>query len=261
MRKSPLLSVVMSVYNSEKYVVEAIDSVLSQTFKNFEFIIINDGSTDNSFELLQEKAAVDSRVILIDRKNSGLTKSLNIALKRAKGKYIARIDADDICLPKRFQVQLDFLENNSNYGLVGSKYKIIDDASLVVCSQRVPFFATDDQIKGNIYRLNPFFHSSMMIEKKLFDYFGCYDERFIYSQDYECWLRFCHYTKMANIDDFLVYRRESPEMLSIKKNKKQLYFAFQARLKHFHLLPVSNIFWLVRSVLALVKKGKVEKLY
>ena len=113
------ISVVMSVYNSEKYIIEAIESVLSQTFNDFEFIIVNDGSTDNSLSLI--KSINDPRIKIIDQENKGLSKALNIGINIAKGKYIARLDADDIALPTRFEKQYKFLENNPECVALGTE--------------------------------------------------------------------------------------------------------------------------------------------
>ena len=114
-----LISVIMSVYNGEKYLVQAIDSILNQTYQNFEFIIIDDCSTDNSSHILQEYAQKDSRIKIIKKEKNigikGFIKNLNLGISLAKGKYIARMDADDISLPERFQKQVDFLENNDDY--------------------------------------------------------------------------------------------------------------------------------------------------
>lgn len=98
MINNPTISVVISVYNGEKYLSEAIESVLNQTYKDFEFIIINDGSTDNSLEIIKKYQNQDERIVLISRENKGLVSSLNEGIEKAKGKYIARMDADDICL-------------------------------------------------------------------------------------------------------------------------------------------------------------------
>ena len=115
----------MSVYNAEKYIEEAIQSVLNQTYNNFEFIIINDGSEDNSLEMLKNFLA-DDRIILIDRENKGLVSSLNEGILKSKGNFIARMDADDICLPNRFEEQLNFMKKNSDVGVCGSWIELLE---------------------------------------------------------------------------------------------------------------------------------------
>ena len=126
----PLISVVMSVYNGEKYLKRSIDSILNQTFKDFEFIIINDGSTDKSLEII--KSYDDDRIVLIDQENKGLTKSLNIGIKTASGKYIARQDADDVSLPDRLKKQVDFLEVREDVVLLGCRaYEVIGEKRIL----------------------------------------------------------------------------------------------------------------------------------
>ncbi len=116
--KSPIISVVMSVYNGDKYLREEIESILNQTFKDFEFIIVNDGSTDKSLEII--KSYNDPRIVIIDQENTGLAKALNNGINIAKGRYIARMDQDDISNPERFEKQIEFLENLSEYVAIGS---------------------------------------------------------------------------------------------------------------------------------------------
>ena len=117
--KSPQISVVMPAYNAEKYITEAIDSILFQTFKDFEFIIINDASTDSTKDIIESYK--DPRIKLVNNEqNKGVAKSLNIGISVACGKYIARMDADDIALPERFQKQFDFMEQHPNIDVCGS---------------------------------------------------------------------------------------------------------------------------------------------
>src|SRR5688500_15226048 len=126
-KHKPAISVVMSAYNSDKYIAKAIESILNQTFKDFEFIIINDGSKDESLKIIKRYGKKDKRIVLIDnKKNLGLIKSLNKGLKIAKGKYIARMDSDDIAMPQRFKIQLDYLDKNRNIFLVGTSFEQID---------------------------------------------------------------------------------------------------------------------------------------
>src|SRR4051812_26679567 len=126
MAASPTVSVLMAVYNGEQYLREAVNSILSQTFKDFEFIIIDDGSTDRSPELLASYARADSRVKLISRPNKGLTKSLNEGLHAARGEFVARMDGDDISLPERFERQVSYLREHPEVVLVGSRVEFID---------------------------------------------------------------------------------------------------------------------------------------
>lgn len=128
--KNPKISVVLSVYNGEDTLSIAIDSVLNQTYKDFEFIIINDGSTDDSLKIIEKYRRQDDRVIAIDRENKGLANSLNEGVELSKGKYIARMDQDDICFSKRFEKQVDFLENNTSVDMLFTGWEEVDIDSL-----------------------------------------------------------------------------------------------------------------------------------
>lgn len=112
MNKTPDVSIIMAVFNGEEFIEDSIKSVLKQTFKNFEFIIVDDGSIDNSLKIIKSYQAIDSRIKIITQKNNGLAKSLNVGIKNSKGKYIARIDADDLCYECRLEKQYLFMENN-----------------------------------------------------------------------------------------------------------------------------------------------------
>ena len=120
------ISVIMAVYNGAGTLKESIESVLNQTFRDFEFIIVNDGSTDDTDKIIGVYRKLDARIVVIEHKNQGLTRSLNIALGKAKGEYIARQDADDVSLPQRFQRQVQFLDAQNRIGFVGCNYGLID---------------------------------------------------------------------------------------------------------------------------------------
>jgi len=152
---NPLISVVLSVYNAEKYLVEAIKSILNQTFKDFEFIIINDGSTDKSLEIIESYQKEDERIILISRENKGLIASLNEGIEKAKGKYIVRMDADDISLSTRFEEQVKIMEENQNIGLCGTSVIVFGNN----IKNDVWKLSKDDKtIKTELLFSSPLFH-------------------------------------------------------------------------------------------------------
>lgn len=197
MNNQPLISVVMSVYNSEEYIDESIMSILSQTFKDFEFIIINDGSTDGSLNIIKEYVNKDNRIVLISRENKGLPYSLNEGISKARGKYIARMDSDDISLPNRFEEQFYFMERNLDIGVCGT-------ATIGFTSYRDNILhilpKNDELIKTELLFSTPFSHPTVMIRKSLiFKYNLCYNEKYLQSQDYELWTRMAEYTDMANL--------------------------------------------------------------
>ncbi len=226
----PKVSVIMAVYNGEKYLREAIESILSQTFKDFEFIIVDDGSTDRTPDILKEYEKKDDRVkIITNSKNIGLTKSLNKAIKIAKGEYIARQDADDISLPERLEKQVEFMDKNRDIGLVGAFYYEIGENGSIVSKKILP--TKDTYLKKILIKYNPFFHSSIIIRRKVFSKVGLYDEKFKKAQDYELWFRVARFYKLTNIPKFLIKRRYTKEMISQKNESEQIYWAQKARIK------------------------------
>lgn len=181
--KTPLVSVVMSVYNGEQYLREAIDSILSQTFTDFEFIIINDGSTDDTLKII--KSYKDPRIVVISRKNKGLVASLNEGIKRARGKYIARQDADDISAPLRFAMQVPYLEKGAV--LVSSAFAMFKKSPI---EPFVTHYLLDDDIvlKRLINVKNPFAHGATMYKREVAVRAGLYRDVGPV-EDYDLWMR------------------------------------------------------------------------
>ena len=219
--KELLISVIMSVFNEEKYLQESIESILNQTYKDFEFIIVNDGSFHGTGEIL--RSYKDPRIRLINNeKNIGLTKSLNKAIKIAQGEYIVRQDADDISLPQRLEKQVEFLEKNPEIKVLGTFGYKIDKYGDILTKQTLPI--SSKQIKKTLIKRNPFVHTSVMIEKEIINRIGKYNEKFRTSQDYELWFRILRIAKVANLPLFLVKKRYHKDMVSLKKDKNQLKY-------------------------------------
>lgn len=221
----PKISVVMSVYNGEEYLSQAIESVLNQTFGDFEFIIINDASVDKTEKILASYKEKDSRVrITSNESNLGLTKSLNIGLSEAKGEYIARMDADDISLPCRFQDQYDFMEKNNDFVLIGGGAEIIDRKGILIREGNVP--SNPNLVKFNlIFSKPPIFHSSIFFRKKEIRETGGYNESHKYSQDFELYLRLLENKyKIANLEKKLIkYRIHEKAITKIRSSSRQFY--------------------------------------
>ena len=222
----PKISVIMSVYNSEKFLNESIQSILNQTFKDFEFIIIDDCSTDNSLKIIKRYADLDDRIKLINNnKNIGLTKSLNKEIKIAQGKYIARQDADDISLPERFKKQFTFLEENENVFLLGSGSISINEKGIKRGIFKPLIFF--EKIAKTLPYKNCIHHPSVMF-RNLKEYL--YREKFFYSQDYDLYLRLLSNNKrFANIKEPLIKYRINPNAISWTKKAKQKLFAEKAK--------------------------------
>ena len=209
----------MAVFNGQKYVEEAIRSILAQSFKNFEFIIVDDGSTDGTKEILIDWAKKDARIKIISNSvNIGLTKSLNRAIKIVQGEYIARQDADDISLPERIEKQVVFLKNHPEIKVLGTFGYAINKEGKILREEILP--VSPQNIKNVLIKRNPFIHSSVMINKEIMDKVGGYNEDFTVIQDYELWFRILRDEKGENLPFFLVKKRYQPEMISFKKNRK-----------------------------------------
>src|SRR3989339_514356 len=223
----PVISVLMSVYNGEKFLAESVRSILGQTFKDFEFIILDDGSTDSTMPILDELAKSDLRVKIIkNEKNLGLTLSLNKGLNCCIGKYIARQDVDDVSSLWRLEKQLAYMEANPEVILSGSCGSYIDENSKKVCEKKLPLSYLE--IKRKLMFNNQFIHSSLMIRRDVLQKEGGYNKEFGRAQDYELILRLASKYPVANLGENLVSRRLSTISLSWQ-SKKQEWDAIRAR--------------------------------
>jgi glycosyltransferase involved in cell wall biosynthesis len=202
---TPLISVILPLYNAEKYIEESVRSILNQSFANFEFIIIDDGSTDNSAERI--KRFSDSRIIFISQPNQGMAATLNNGIAMAKGEYLARQDADDISYPKRFEKQVKYLDQHPECALLGTWARIIPDVKFEERAHRHP--SDNLLIKQFLLFDNPFVHSSVMIRKSYLQKTGFYDiSKSSLIQDYDLWSRIARHYQVANIPEILVDYRE-----------------------------------------------------
>jgi len=229
---NPKITVLMSIYNGEKNLYRSIDSILNQTFTDFEFLIIDDGSTDRTLEILQDYN--DPRIrIITNKKNIGLAKSLNKGLKIAKGKYIARQDSGDISHPERLKKQYYFLENNKEYGLVGSWTEVIDENN-----NHIQYWKQESEPELIFYILsfrNCLTHTSVMFKRDFVIELNGYNERFKKSQDYELWYRISRMKKIYVIPEYLVKWRMVVEGISIKCKGEQDYYAKRVPLENLRI--------------------------
>lgn len=208
MENEMTLSVVLPVYNGQDYIQEAIESILNQTFTDFEFIIINDGSTDNSLNII--KAFDDSRIVLIDQENKGLAKTLNIGLNIARGKYIARMDGDDIASFNRFEKQVRYLKEKPNVKLLGTAVDLIDKDGRSICID-APYTGSRF-LKKYLQKVgNPFKHPTVMFDRQLALQIGGYNETIgKYFEDYFLWNEFSHHGDVEIMKDVLLQYRITP---------------------------------------------------
>ena len=207
----PKISVVMPVYNSEKYLQESIESILNQTFTDFEFIIVDDQSTDSSWQIIQEYANKDSRIVAVKNTGKkGCYPARNCGHKLAKGKYIAVMDSDDIALPQRLQTQFDFMEQNPDIGICGSWAKNFGNQNDII---KTPI--THDEIRDTSFFYSPMVHPTAMFTNNAI----CYSEEHSSAQDYKLWCRKINEFKFANIPKvLLLYRRHSSQTDGKKQN-------------------------------------------
>lgn len=204
--KPPVISVIMAVYNGEKYLAGAIESILGQTFRDFEFILIDDGSNDDSRRILKTYGSRDSRIRLVVQENVGLTKSLNIGLAMSRGEYIARMDADDISVPNRFERQLEAFHADPDLMLLSSNMSVISGGEMVEHVYCLP--QTHEEIRWSCIFQNPFAHPSVMFKGILNRVHGIsYNECFRTTQDYELWERVMSTHKVGNLQESLVHYR------------------------------------------------------
>ena len=195
----------MSVYNGEQYLEDAIECILNQTFRDFEFIIVDDGSTDDSLQIVQDYARKDTRIqVLRNGQNIGLSASLNKGLHIARGEYIARMDADDISLSQRLEKQVAFMDAHPEVGICGSWVEIIGEFAGQVWRYPV----SNDAICACMLFANTLVHSSVILRQTTLRQYNLqYDAQMRYAQDYELWSRAMFVTQFANVDHVLMHYR------------------------------------------------------
>ena len=228
---NPKISVIMAVYNSDSFVGSSIQSILDQTFDDFEFLIYNDGSTDKTLELIKSFRDIDKRISVISsRRNIGLTKSLNKLVQLSKGDILARQDADDISFPDRFKIQHDKLARNNLDAVYSRAVRGNSKSKIPGISYYLPK-------KIVIKYKNPYIHGTLLIRKKVLEKVGRYDEKFYYSQDYKLAydLQKQKY-KIGNISRPL-YKLNTSNNISTLYSEKQKYYADCVKRQ---IEPVSN---------------------
>lgn len=229
--KKPI-SVLMAVFNEkEVFLKKAIESILSQTFSDFEFVIIDDGSTDEKcWSVLKEYEKKDGRIKLFqNEKNIGLTRSLNEGLEICEGKFVARIDSDDMAERTRLEKQYKFMNENPDHALCGSWASIINEKDEEI--GRKKFSTSYEEIRKKILYFNFFTHSSLFFRRDLILEKGGYNEKIEKAQDYDLVLKISAEHPVANIAEFLCLLRDHPGSISSKGKKKQEWYAIIARMK------------------------------
>ncbi|MBI4781803.1 MAG: glycosyltransferase [Oscillatoriophycideae cyanobacterium NC_groundwater_1537_Pr4_S-0.65um_50_18] len=225
--KPPAISVLMPVYNGDRYLTEAVESVLAQTFTDFEFLIIDDGSTDRSLQILQQYAAQDDRIRLISRENRGLIATLNQMLELAQGEFLARMDADDIAVGDRFAAQLEFLRQHPDYVCVGGAFALMDAQGRTVLPLEMP--ETNDEIQQAILSGRTIInHPCAMIRRQALEAIGGYDTAMVTVEDLDMLLRLGEVGKLANLKQMVLKYRFHMESVSAKRSEFQHQMAQEA---------------------------------
>jgi len=262
--ENPLVSVLTPVHNSEDFLKESIESILEQNYDNFEFIIVDDHSTDSSWEIIKEYEAEEEKIKAFrNKKNLDIPKTRNKAFNEAEGKYYAIHDSDDISMPNRLKKQVKFLENNKEYGLVGCQMEVIDENSETIGKRNYP--TSFKKIKKIITRYDPIPQPGAMIRASVIeDEIGYYNEKYTRAQDYDLWLRIASKYKIKNLDETLVkYRRHESQGLE-KNFKKNLKFTLEIQRKwllHKDFFSFSNWFiWLFKHIPLVLPKSLSIKL-
>jgi len=214
----PIVSVIMPVYNGERYLGEAIDSILNQTFTDFELLIINDGSTDGSVDIIDSYS--DPRIRLIHNdKNLELSATLNKGLDMARGKYLARMDCDDICLPRRLEKQVAFMDSNREVGICGSWIKTIGIDPNDIWKHPIE----PEEIRATLLFESVLAHPSTMMRKEFMEKYKLkYNPNYSYYEDYDLWHRAVDNFPLMNLNEVLLLYRITPESLSHRNRVSQI---------------------------------------
>ncbi|MCB0696877.1 MAG: glycosyltransferase [Chitinophagaceae bacterium] len=230
------LTVLLPTYNAGPYIKEAVDSILAQTYTDFEFLIIDDGSTDETAEIL--KSYSDPRITVVSQQNKGLITTLNEGILASKGDIIARMDADDVCLPDRLALQMDFLDKNPDYVLVGAEADIMDkDGNYLM--PLIPIAHAYEEIQAKIDEKVPFIHPCVTFRKDAVIKAGLYPKNALDFEDHLLWKKLLAVGKVCNLRDRVLKVRFNPESVTIDERWRGKVF-IDIRRRSIHNGYVSN---------------------
>ena len=221
----PLISVVMPVYNAADYLGQAVSSILAQTLRDYEFIIVNDGSTDRSGKMLEQFAKKDKRIKLISKPNTGIVAALNDGLAQARGTFIARMDADDISLPNRFALQLDYVQQHSDCVALGSRVVAIDPygCELYRSEHKLDHDEIDRELlNGSGWAI---VHPVAMMRREAIERVAGYRKQWQWVEDLDLFLRLAEIGKLANLSDMLLHYRQHTESINRTRSQQQAELA------------------------------------
>lgn len=229
--EKPKVSVLMPAYNAEKYIGEAIESILNQTFRDFEFIVVEDGSKDKTWEIIQQYAKKDGRIIALrNEKNLGIAGNRNRLKNLAKGDYVAWQDADDISLSTRLEKQVAFLDSHPEVGIVGAYLEFFEDGQ---GASGIRKYSSDDQkLRENIFLFSPVAQPVAMIRKKILDEAGDYNLKYPPAEDIDMSFRIGEKSQFSNIQEVLLRYREHPNSNTFTRLKKSERSTLEIRKKY-----------------------------
>jgi glycosyltransferase involved in cell wall biosynthesis len=215
------VTVLMPVYNGEKYLIEAIDSVLEQSFTNFELLIVNDGSTDKTEEIL--RSYKDERLRYINQANAGVSAALNTGLKQARGNYIARFDADDVCYPKRLELQFSFMETYPDFIMIGSDADYMSEEGEFLFTYKNTGYS-NEEINEHLEVYCPFIHSSVFYVKQAVLDCGLYNVNAHSFEDYFLWIHLIKLGKVCNFKEPLIKVRFNASSVTVDEKDREAVF-------------------------------------
>jgi glycosyltransferase involved in cell wall biosynthesis len=250
----PTVSVIMSVHNEEATIAEAIESIIAQTYHDWEFIIIEDCSTDRSLEIAGHYVRQQKRIKIIKNDhNLGLAKSLNKGIKAAKGEFIARMDGNDFSYPERLEKQVAFMRDNPAIDVLGTGAELIDESGNTLSFRNLP--ETHDELSANIHKMCPVFHPSVIMRNEFLKRSGGYNDRLRISQDMDIWSRMIDRATFHNLQEPLIRYQTRAYNRSLKNIMYSQYV--QIRCAKYRGKMLQGIFWAMLGTLKslLVKAG------
>jgi glycosyltransferase involved in cell wall biosynthesis len=250
----PTVSVIMSVYNEEATIAEAIESIIVQTYTNWELIIVNDCSTDSSPEIVRRYARKQDRIRILENEHRlGLAASLNKGIKAARGEYIARMDGDDFSYRERLEKQATFMIDNPVVDVLGAGAELIDGNGKTLANVNLP--ETHDELSADIHRFCPFFHPSVIMRREFLKRSGGYNERLRRGQDFDLWSRMCRKATFHNLQEPLIRYQTNSYKSSLKKILYSQYVLMRSARYSGKILQ--GTFWALLTTLRslLVKAG------
>lgn len=224
---TPRVSAIMTVYNTARWVARAIDSLLTQTYRDIEIILVDDGSTDDSAQIAQAAVARDKRVRFAACAHAGIASASNQAIGMARGEYIAVLDSDDIALPDRFARQVTWLDAHPDVAVLGGAMVTMDEDERK--QRTVRYVTAPSDLRKAVMSYSPIAHPAAMMRRHVITAIGGYRSTFEPAQDYDLWLRVSEQAELANLPAVLTYHRHHPGQTSVTQGRRQAALADLAR--------------------------------